>query len=266
MTVTALKRRYRAPVAQWIEHWFPKPGAQVRFLPGASPRSRDQNVAAKQPRLQVGIASDGDTACGTTRAWIHSIHSHDLARRSRSSTVDRRLAHGAERSCYLRDAAFKTTSREAKAASSAQPNGCELLGGRGDGSYQARYRHYETAEPDGSCSNGAGGRQTSSRRRTLRGRFVPALAEASACPVGAGGCACRALGRCAGPAGTSFQGLCPHRNPTHRCRLDRKPVPLCREHDERRQRRWARRDACSQICLAPEDERRDTLRRLAGRT
>ena len=26
----------RAPVAQWIEQWFPKPRAQVRFLPGAS--------------------------------------------------------------------------------------------------------------------------------------------------------------------------------------------------------------------------------------
>src|SRR5215471_16854009 len=25
----------RAPVAQWIEQWFPKPRAQVRFLPGA---------------------------------------------------------------------------------------------------------------------------------------------------------------------------------------------------------------------------------------
>src|SRR3954454_9325368 len=27
-----------APVAQWIEQWFPKPRAQVRFLPGACPK------------------------------------------------------------------------------------------------------------------------------------------------------------------------------------------------------------------------------------
>ena len=31
--------RLRAPVAQWIEQWFPKPRAQVRFLPGASAES-----------------------------------------------------------------------------------------------------------------------------------------------------------------------------------------------------------------------------------
>jgi hypothetical protein len=64
--------------------------------------------------------------------------------------MDRRLAHSAEGSCYVRDATFKTTSREAKAASSAQPNGCELLEGRGDGSYQTRYRHCEPAKADGS--------------------------------------------------------------------------------------------------------------------
>lgn len=32
----ALGSAVPAPVAQWIEHWFPKPCAQVRFLPGAS--------------------------------------------------------------------------------------------------------------------------------------------------------------------------------------------------------------------------------------
>src|SRR5215218_2314232 len=30
----------RAPVAQWIEQRFPKPRAQVRFLPGASPSNQ----------------------------------------------------------------------------------------------------------------------------------------------------------------------------------------------------------------------------------
>gem|GEM_PF-4149804 len=38
-----------APVAQWIEHWPPKPCAQVRFLPGA-PRNngfvRDTQVSS----------------------------------------------------------------------------------------------------------------------------------------------------------------------------------------------------------------------------
>src|SRR5919198_989767 len=31
-------RGQRAPVAQWIEQRFPKPRAQVRFLPGAPPQ------------------------------------------------------------------------------------------------------------------------------------------------------------------------------------------------------------------------------------
>ena len=33
------RRSERAPVAQWIEQWFPKPCAQVRFLPGVPVRS-----------------------------------------------------------------------------------------------------------------------------------------------------------------------------------------------------------------------------------
>ena len=104
------------------------------------------------------------------------------------------FARSAERSCYFRNATFKTTSRGAKTASSAQPNGCELLGGRGDGSHQTRYRYYEPAEPDGSCmrrsrsSNACqaapdpyrqpGGRSCSSPSRTGRLR-VGSCAEPS---------------------------------------------------------------------------------------
>jgi hypothetical protein len=35
-----LKQAKNAPVAQWIEQRFPKPRAQVRFLPGAFRSSR----------------------------------------------------------------------------------------------------------------------------------------------------------------------------------------------------------------------------------
>ena len=109
-----------------------------------------ERAAAKPPRLRsASRAMERRVRHPTGVDPLNPLH--DLAGRSRSPTADRRLAHSAERSCYFRDATFKTTSREAKAASSAQPNGCGLLGGRGDGSHQTRYRHYEPAEPDGSC-------------------------------------------------------------------------------------------------------------------
>ncbi len=81
------------------------------------------------------------------------------------------LAHGWEKSCYLQNATFKTTSREAKAASSVQPNGCGLLGRRGDDSHQTRYRHYEPAEPDGSCIRRSG----SSTWVTIAFEIVPLI-------------------------------------------------------------------------------------------
>ena len=37
-----------APVAQWIEQWFPKPRALVRFRSGASRRS---SVSGRRPRF-----------------------------------------------------------------------------------------------------------------------------------------------------------------------------------------------------------------------
>ena len=43
-----------APVAQWIEQRFPKPRAQVRFLPGAFPFEPNlEEVAANRRNLRV---------------------------------------------------------------------------------------------------------------------------------------------------------------------------------------------------------------------
>src|SRR5207248_11593678 len=47
----------RAPVAQWIEQRFPKPRAQVRFLPGASDREASSEAGSRdhrQVRAAVG--------------------------------------------------------------------------------------------------------------------------------------------------------------------------------------------------------------------
>ena len=41
---------YFAPVAQWIEQWFPKPRAQVRFLPGAL-----SNGATTSDLFRIGV-------------------------------------------------------------------------------------------------------------------------------------------------------------------------------------------------------------------
>jgi hypothetical protein len=40
MAAKRLEKAKNAPVAQWIEQRFPKPRAQVRFLPGASRRRK----------------------------------------------------------------------------------------------------------------------------------------------------------------------------------------------------------------------------------
>ena len=65
--------------------------------------------------------------------------------------------HGRLSPCAQRERVLLRSRRDvhddvawAKAASSAQPNGCELLGGRGDGSYQRRYRYCEPPKADGS--------------------------------------------------------------------------------------------------------------------
>src|SRR5579862_6180788 len=48
-------RRPDAPVAQWIEQRFPKPRAQVRFLPGASSRPA-RGSAARLNQQATGAA------------------------------------------------------------------------------------------------------------------------------------------------------------------------------------------------------------------
>jgi hypothetical protein len=48
-----------APVAQWIEQWFPKPRAHVRFVPGAFPSGRAgvQRRVALRPTTKVLLPS-----------------------------------------------------------------------------------------------------------------------------------------------------------------------------------------------------------------
>ena len=66
-------RTIPAPVAQWIEHWFPKPCAQVRSLPGArmiEPRSVFLEPEAVMSLAQIlGIMLDQMFEPGTRMAW-----------------------------------------------------------------------------------------------------------------------------------------------------------------------------------------------------
>jgi hypothetical protein len=55
-----LNQAANAPVAQWIEQRFPKPRAQVRFLPGAFQSSR---ICLLSRRLSAGA---GASHCAAT--------------------------------------------------------------------------------------------------------------------------------------------------------------------------------------------------------
>jgi hypothetical protein len=57
-----------APVAQWIEQWFPKPRAQVRFLPGAL-LDRSQEVASLSRRIAKLTCS-----IFATLEWVEFTH------------------------------------------------------------------------------------------------------------------------------------------------------------------------------------------------
>jgi WD domain, G-beta repeat len=53
----------RAPVAQWIEQRFPRPRAQVRFMPGTLKRSGIRPHRQSRMRAQSGVASERRSAC-----------------------------------------------------------------------------------------------------------------------------------------------------------------------------------------------------------
>src|SRR5215210_8561410 len=63
-TGTPCSRTLSAPVAQWIEQRFPKPRAQVRFRPGASPVAK--RVTAETPAKPRFLRSDRVAPLGTT--------------------------------------------------------------------------------------------------------------------------------------------------------------------------------------------------------
>jgi WD domain, G-beta repeat len=53
----------RAPVAQWIAQRFPRPRAQVRFMPGTLNRSGIRPHRQSRMRAQSGVASERRSAC-----------------------------------------------------------------------------------------------------------------------------------------------------------------------------------------------------------
>jgi hypothetical protein len=59
-------RQFPAPVAQWIEQRFPKPRAQVRFLPGASFTGIRSNGLRAVERANVSTGRDSRRCFGAT--------------------------------------------------------------------------------------------------------------------------------------------------------------------------------------------------------
>ena len=107
-----LPQAARAPVAQWIEQWFPKPRAQVRFLPGAS------REIARFPGLFIGRAQfELSGLIRRSSALDCPILSHEPSRgwyfRSRGTVHGH---HGQAPECRSRTAAVQRRPRSAEGA------------------------------------------------------------------------------------------------------------------------------------------------------
>ncbi len=66
-----------APVAQWIEQWFPKPCARVRFPPGAH-----SNTSAERPSsiMRMDVFFWGGGASFHADAWLGCVSKLNLTR------------------------------------------------------------------------------------------------------------------------------------------------------------------------------------------